>query len=170
MLSDYQNAIKDYTREIELNKTFDEAYLNRAEAHVRLGMFKQAKHDLEKALEVTKRPNFIYKNLPDLKPPTKRGPNWRGWLKLHKGRAVLGTIFAIVGSGCLLFYAQSTGFLNFLNALLIVGVIMIITALAAFELIRGISLPYMDIGLSPKPLSPKDVLIESDQDILWPSY
>ena len=52
---EYEAAIEDCTRAIEINPTYANAYANRAGAYYRLGNIKQTILDLEKYLEVGKR-------------------------------------------------------------------------------------------------------------------
>ena len=54
---DFDRAIKDYTKAIELNPEFAEVYVKRALAYIRIGKFDRAIQDYDKVLEL--KPKFI---------------------------------------------------------------------------------------------------------------
>ncbi len=50
ILKEYQNAVDDFTKAIELNSRFTQAYHNRGVCYIRLNMLKEGCTDMEKAV------------------------------------------------------------------------------------------------------------------------
>ena len=56
----YEQAIKDYTRAIELDGAFAEAYFNRGVSHYELGLYEEAIVDLTRAIELNPQDDNYY--------------------------------------------------------------------------------------------------------------
>ena len=67
----YKEAIKDYTKAIELTPNYTNAYGNRGSAKDELGQYQEAIKDYDKAIELEPNTAYLY--------------NDRGWVKKNAG-------------------------------------------------------------------------------------
>ena len=56
----YDQAIADYTKAIEMDVTFADAYFNRGVSHYELGLYQEAIEDLTRAIDLNPTEDYYY--------------------------------------------------------------------------------------------------------------